>query len=47
VCSSKVARPTKVTMIARVTKTTMIAKASIVAKECPNQGREDDFWVHL
>jgi len=47
VCSSKAARPAKVAMTARVAKTTMIAKAPIVAKECPNQGRGDDFWVHL
>ncbi len=46
-CSSKAARPAKVAMTARVAKTTMIAKAPIVAKECPNQGRGDDFWVHL
>jgi len=46
-CSSKIARPAKMAMIARVAKTTMTTKAPIVAKKCPNQGREDGFWVHL
>ncbi len=46
-CSSKIARSTKMTMTARVAKITMIAKAPIVAKKCPNQGREDGFWIHL
>jgi len=43
VCSLKIARPTKVTMIARVAKITMIAKAPIVAKKCSNQGRKNSF----
>jgi len=47
VCPSKTARPAKVAMTARVAKTTMTTKAPIVAKECPNQGHEDSFWVHL
>jgi len=42
VCSLKIARLAK-TMIARIAKTTMIAKASIVAKKCSNQERENDF----
>jgi hypothetical protein len=42
-CSLKVARSAKITMIARVAKITMIAKASIVAKKCPNQEHEGDF----
>jgi len=43
VCSLKIARSTKVTMIARVVKTTMIAKTPIIAKKCSNQERENDF----
>jgi len=43
VCSSKIAKLANVTMIARVAKTTMIAKASIVAKKCSNQERENNF----
>jgi len=43
VCSSKTARPAKMTMTARVAKTTMIVKTSIVAKKCSNQEHEDNF----
>ena len=42
-CSSKARRPAKMAMTARVAKTTMTPKASIVAKKCSNQGREDGF----
>ncbi len=42
-CFSKIAKLAKVTMIARIAKTTMTTKASIVAKKCLNQGRENDF----
>jgi len=47
VCPSKTARPAKMAMTARAAKTAMTAKTPIAAKECPNQGREDGFWVHL
>ena len=42
-CSPKVAKLAKMAMIARIAKTTMTAKTPIVAKECPNQEREDGF----
>ncbi len=43
VCSSKIARFTKITMIAKITKTTKTTKTSIVAKKCLNQERENNF----
>ncbi len=42
-CSSKIARSTKMTMIARIAKTTITTKISIVTKKCLNQEREDGF----
>jgi len=42
-CSLKIAKSTKITMIARIAKIAMTTKTSIVAKKCLNQGREDDF----
>jgi len=43
VCFSKIAKFAKITMIARIAKTTMTTKASIVAKKCSNQERENGF----
>jgi len=43
VCSSKIARFTKITIIARIAKITIITKILIVAKKSLNQERKDNF----